>query len=216
MFDEIKNEMTRKICELRIWLSNMRDDDDFSSINKGLFYVYIYGIYEEIVRQTVQKTIEELNARSVKINECIYELYALIFSAEYDSIYGVGNEHKWEKRWDISTKMIENPIVLIPNEIIPTDGKNFRYRQLQSIAKTFGIHDDILPRPEIGGDIQEMVNNRNYIAHGNKTPKEVGREVSVSDLQRKLLHISEACTYIVDIYEKYINEQKYLRLHVES
>lgn len=53
MFDEIKNEMTRKICELRIWLSNMRDDDDFSSINKGLFYVYIYGIYEEIVRQTV-------------------------------------------------------------------------------------------------------------------------------------------------------------------
>ncbi len=182
MFDEIKNEMTRKICELRIWLSNMRDDDDFSSINKGLFYVYIYGIYEEIVRQTVQKTIEELNARSVKINECIYELYALIFSAEYDSIYGVGNEHKWEKRWDISTKMIENPIVLIPNEIIPTDGKNLRYRQLQSIAKTFGIHDDILPRPEIGGDIQEMVNNRNYIAHGNKTPKEVGREVSVSDL----------------------------------
>ena len=147
MFDEIKNEMTRKICELRIWLSNMRDDDDFSSINKGLFYVYIYGIYEEIVRQTVQKTIEELNARSVKIN----------------------------------TKMIENPIVLIPNEIIPTDGKNLRYRQLQSIAKTFGIHDDILPRPEIGGDIQEMVNNRNYIAHGNKTPKEVGREVSVSD-----------------------------------
>ena len=157
MFDEIKNEMTRKICELRIWLSNMRDDDDFSSINKGLFYVYIYGIYEEIVRQTVQKTIEELNARSVKINECIYELYALIFSAEYDSIYGVGNEHKWEKRWDISTKMIENPIVLIPNEIIPTDGKNLRYRQLQSIAKTFGIHDDILPRPEIGGDILEII-----------------------------------------------------------
>ena len=101
---------------------------------------------------------------------------------------------------------IGNPIVLIPNEIIPTDGKNLRYRQLQSIAKTFGIHDDILPRPEIGGDIQEMVNNRNYIAHGNKTPKEVGREVSVSDLQRKLLHISEACTYIVDIYEKYINK----------
>ena len=67
MFDEIKNEMTRKICELRIWLSNMRDDDDFSSINKGLFYVYIYGIYEEIVRQTVQKTIEELNARLMNV-----------------------------------------------------------------------------------------------------------------------------------------------------
>ena len=139
MFNEIKEELTRKICELRLWLSNINDSDDFSVINKGLFYVYIYGIYEETVRTVVQKTIEELNAKSVKIDECIYELYALIFSAEYDSIYGVGNEHKWEKRWNISDKLTRNPIVSIPNEIVPTDGKNLRYRQLESIAKSFGI-----------------------------------------------------------------------------
>ena len=54
MFDEIKEEMTRKICELRIWLSNINDSDDFSAINKGLFYLHIYGIYEEIVRTVVQ------------------------------------------------------------------------------------------------------------------------------------------------------------------
>lgn len=213
MFNEIKEELTRKICELRLWLSNINDSDDFSAINKGLFYVYIYGIYEETVRTVVQKTIEELNAKSVKIDECIYELYALIFSAEYDSIYGVGNEHKWEKRWNISDKLTRNPIVSIPNEIVPTDGKNLRYRQLESIAKSFGIHNAILPRAEIGGNIQEMVDNRNYIAHGNKTPKEVGREVSVNDLQGKLDHISEACTYIIELYEKYIEEQMYLKNH---
>lgn len=211
MFNEIKEEMTRKICELRIWLGNISDGDDFASISKGLFYVYIYGIYEETVRSVVQKTIEELNAKSVKIDECIYELYALIFSTEYDSIYSVGKEHKWEKRWNISNKLIDNPIIHIPNEIIPTDGKNLRYKQLESIARSFGIHDNILPRAEIGGDIQEMVSNRNYIAHGNKTPKEVGREVTVSDLQRKLNHVSEVCTYIVEIYEGYINGQKYLK-----
>lgn len=213
MFNKIKEEMTRKICELRIWLSNINDSDDFSTINKGLSYVYIYGIYEEAVRIVVQKTIEELNAKLVKIDECIYELYALIFSAEYDSIYGVGNEHKWEKRWNISDKLTQNPIVTIPNEIVPTDGKNLRYRQLESIAKSFGIHNAILPRAEIGGNIQEMVNNRNYIAHGNKTPKEVGCGVSVNDLQHKLDHISEACTYIIELYEKYIEEQMYLKNH---
>lgn len=206
MFNEIKEELTRKICELRLWLSNINDSDDFSAINKGLFYVYIYGIYEETVRTVVQKTIEELNAKSVKIDECIYELYALIFSAEYDSIYGVGNEHKWEKRWNISDKLTRNPIVSIPNEIVPTDGKNLRYRQLESIAKSFGIHNAILPRAEIGGNIQEMVDNRNYIAHGNKTPKEVGREVSVNDLQRKLDHISEAYIKVMnEIGGRYIN-----------
>lgn len=110
-------------------------------------------------------------------------------------------------------KLTRNPIVSIPNEIVPTDGKNLRYRQLESIAKSFGIHNAILPRAEIGGNIQEMVDNRNYIAHGNKTPKEVGREVSVNDLQCKLDHISEACTYIIELYEKYIEEQMYLKNH---
>lgn len=211
MFDEIKNENTRKMRELRIWLSSLNDADEFAAINKGLFYVYIYGIYEETVRSVVQETIEELNARRIKIDECIYELYALIFSPEFDSIYGVGNEHKWEKRWNISKKLTDNPVIAISNDIIPTDGKNLRYKQLESIAKTFGIQENILPRQEVGGDIQEMVNNRNYIAHGNKTPKEVGREVTVSDLQSKLEHISEVCTYTIEIYERYILGHKYLK-----
>ena len=211
MFEEIKEDMTRKICELKIWLGNINDSDSFSATNKGLYYVYAYGIYEETVRNVVQKTIEELNAKSIRIDECIYELYALIFSAEYDSIYGVGNEHKWEKRWNISDKLLKNSIISISNEIFPTDGKNLRYKQLQSIAKTFGIREKILPRPEIGGDIEEMVNNRNYISHGNKTPKEVGRDVTIKDLQRKLANISEVCTYTVELYESYIRERKYLK-----
>lgn len=41
----------------------------------------------------------------------------------------------------------------------------------------------MLPRNEIGGYIQEMVDNRNYIAHGNKTPKEVGRNFTILDLK---------------------------------
>lgn len=211
MFDKIKNENIRKMRELKIWLSSFNDADEFSAINKGLFYVYVYGIYEETVRSVVQETIEELNAKKLKINECIYELYALIFSPEYDSIYGVGNEHKWEKRWCISRKLKDDPIITISDEILPTDGKNIRYKQLESIAKTFGIQDNILPRQEIGGYIQEMVNNRNYIAHGNKTPREVGRDVTVSDLQSKLEYILEVCTYTIEIYERYILQQKYLR-----
>ena len=128
---------------------------------------------------------------------------------------GVQNKFKLTsiKVTTLSDKSDKDPIVVIPNEIIPTDGKNLRYRQLESIAKTFGIHNAILPRAEIGGDIQEMVDKRNYIAHGNKTPKEVGREVSVNDLQRKLDHISEACTYIIELYEEYIEEQMYLKNH---
>ena len=66
MFGQIKDEMTRKICELKIWLNNVDEKSEFASISKGLCYVYMYGIYEETVRSVVQATIEALNAKKVK------------------------------------------------------------------------------------------------------------------------------------------------------
>ena len=211
MFEEIKDDLTRKMRELKLWITDsINDQNQYSNIAKGLYFVYAYGIYEETIRQVVFETINELNKINIKINECIYELYSLVFSKEYDGMYNVGNEHKWEKRWELSDKMINNIDLKIPN-IMPTDGKNIRYKQLESIAKCFGMKESILPRSEIGGYIQEMVNNRNCIAHGNKMPKEVGRSFTTHDIKDRCEYISEICNYVIMIYEEYITEKKYLR-----
>lgn len=183
----------QEIWKKRLWVSLVLFSLDMAC---SLIVLFIFGELAEFQQPAIQALL---------ILICVTVISHIS--------YGVGNEHKWEKRWNISDKLTRNPIVSIPNEIVPTDGKNLRYRQLESIAKSFGIHNAILPRAEIGGNIQEMVDNRNYIAHGNKTPKEVGREVSVNDLQRKLDHISEACAYIIELYEKYIEEQMYLKNH---
>lgn len=126
-------------------------------------------------------------------------------------MYNVGNEHKWEKRWKLSDKMINNPKVVISHDMMPTDGKNIRYKQLKSIANSFGMKENVLPRNEIGGYIQEMVDNRNYIAYGNKTPKEVGRNFTILDLKNRCDYMEEVCNYVIVEYEAYIQERKYLR-----
>ena len=59
--------------------------------------------------------------------------------------------------------------------------------------------------------IQEMVDNRNYIAHGNKTPKEVGRNFTILDLKNRCDYMEEVCNYVIAEYEAYIQERKYLR-----
>ena len=48
MFDNTKDEITRKFRDLKMWVSNIRDEEPNRSISYGLFFVYIYGIYEEI------------------------------------------------------------------------------------------------------------------------------------------------------------------------
>lgn len=214
MFTDIRNEITRDFLDIKIWLSSFPDsinDSDFYIINRGLFFVYIYGIYEKIITKTVSCTISSLNNANVHLDECVYELYPLIFSNEYDGLYHVGNKTKWEKRWIISEKMIYNPIISIPIKLLPTDGRNIHFKQLESIAKSFGMKRDILPKNENIGDLEEMVNNRNYIAHGDKNPQEIGRSYTKNDLIKKCDIISVICSYIVDCYEGYITQHEYLK-----
>lgn len=45
VFENIKEEVTRKFCELKLWITNIEDADPYSTIARGLFFVYIYMEY---------------------------------------------------------------------------------------------------------------------------------------------------------------------------
>ena len=214
MFNGIKDSITRNFLELKLWVSNIpteQPETDNTIITKGLFFVYAYGLYEEIVRSVVRETISELNKANVNIENCVFDLYSMILSHEYDALFEVGNTKKWEKRWDISRRLKDNPVMNIDVTLMPTDGRNIRYKQLESIAKTFGLQESVLPRSEVGGYLKELVDNRNDIAHGNHLPREIGRKYTKEDLLKRCEYISEICEYVCGIYETYIQEKKYLR-----
>ena len=141
-----------------------------------------------------------------------YELYDLIFSNQYDAIYSAGNKTKWDKRRELSQRIVHNEKVEINPNIMPTDGKNLRRGQLQSIANSFGILSPVLPDESITGYIQELVNNRNYIAHGDKTPEEVGKAYSIDDLKTEYKIYEKTCNYLIDVFQKYIEEKDYLKI----
>ena len=214
MFNDIRANITRNIRDIKIWVENITVDSttlDFQATSYGLFFVYIYGVYEAIIKQIVSVTINELNHSGVGINSCIIELYSVLLSNEYDALYQIGNDKKWEKRWDISKKIKLNLPIDIPSVLFPTDGRNIKVRQLESIKNSFGIDRDVLPRPEIGGYITEMVDHRNHIAHGDVLPNEVGRSYTKTDILNRCDFISEVCNHLCDIFEEYIVGRKYIR-----
>ena len=214
MFNDVRTRITQNILDIKIWVENIPSDGSnpgFQATSYGLFFVYIYGIYESIIKQIIGITINKLNQSGAKIDTCIYELYSLLLSSEYDTLYQVGNEKKWERRWDISNKLIANQAISISNDLFPTDGKNLRVRQLESLKNSFGINKDVLPRPETGGYIQEIVDHRNHIAHGDVLPKEVGRAYTKSDIIFRCSIITEVCEYICNTYEEYIVQRKYIK-----
>lgn len=177
---------------------------------KGLFFVHLYGVYEYTIKSTIVRTIESINSSNVNINDCKIILSSLILNDYYNSISNAGDGKKWEKRWDMLNTISNNIKASINVDLMPTDGKNFRHRQLNSIWTSFGITDDIYPRNEIGGRIDEIVELRNLIAHGNETPFEIGKRFTVPDLTKRYDDISEYCTYFISVFESYITRKGYL------
>jgi len=214
VYESISRNLTRSMLELKLWVNGFSDKtplSDNDAIVRGLFFVYIYGIYEEVIRQLVAETIRYVNSEEFHIRDCSFELYTLALSNNYDSLYHVGNEKKWEKRWDIANRFSSNDIVAIPEETMPTDGKNIRISQLKSIANSFGIREPILPRQEIGHYIEETVENRNKISHGNSLPKEIGRRYTKGDLLSRCEIISEICEHFISIFDSYITRRDFSR-----
>jgi hypothetical protein len=218
LFNEVKNTANLKLHDIRMYIdeidittiSPLSSISDFDNATKGLFFVYLYGVFENIIKTTVTVTIECINNSSIALSNCKKELLCMAFDGEYTSLYNVGNDKKWEKRWNISTRLRENLNIIINPNVFPTDGKNIKVKELESIFKSFGFIEDILPRGEIGGYINEMVKNRNHIAHGDELPHEVGRRYTITDIKKSFECIDEYCTYFIDICENYIENNKYI------
>lgn len=213
MLSDVKLDLTRKYRDLRVWIEKL-DDSPSYAVERGLYFVYVYGIFEWLVTTVIQRTIEELNAYGGKVDEYIYDVYPLIFSNEFDAIYGSGNSTKWPKRSAISKRLNINDTVSISPSLIPTDGRNIQFKQLKSIADTFGKTGPILPSERTKGYLVTTVENRNHIAHGDETPNEVGARTTKNDIEDNFASMQELSEFIIDQYDLYVRNKEFLKTSV--
>lgn len=62
------------------------------------------------------------------------------------------------------------------------------------------------------GRVDELVENRNAIAHGRKSPAVIGGRYSSGDLEKRYRDIDELCIYIIDAFESYLNNKDFFDL----
>lgn len=103
-----------------------------------------------------------------------------------------------------------NTVVRICDDLMPTNG-NYGYRQLESIWTSFCLADPILPRPEIRGRIDELVNKRIAIAHGIEDAKTVGSHYTISELTKIYEDVNELCSYIIQSLENHAINSNFLK-----
>lgn len=218
MLSKVLIDSAGRFSEVRSFLSFIAKADSLSGVSvrqdeirsaKGLFFVHLYGAFEYSIRRSVLDCFAVINSSRTTYKECRPGFLCVALDPELNRIATVKKERLWQSRKTLFELAFSDDIVVIREDAIPSDGRNYGYAQLQSIWDNLCVKTPVLPRPALGGIVNELVENRNAIAHGRETPASIGGRNSIDDLNKKYMVIDEVCTHIINSLNHYLAERDY-------
>lgn len=219
MLESVSSEATARLIEARSYLSLLGSIARATrsptmkprlAAAKGLFFVHLCGVYEYALTTALRESLRAINDENVPILKCQPVLLSMALDPECESLSVSGRSTVWDRRRKLFQRAKSAEPIKINNALIPTDGRNFQFQQLQSIWDTLAINDPVLPDPRLRGKLEEIVQKRNAIAHGRETPSEVGGRFTMQELQVRYRAIDRICTHIISTFQKYLEQRHYL------
>ena len=165
-------------------------------------FVQLYGAYEYAVHAAVQAVLVAVQADGLCPRDLHQKSLTLILNPQFLSASQGGRT--WERRRDLVASFESTvPLQKIDETLFPKDGSHYRVAQLETIWAVFGITVPVLPEARLKGRIDELVDNRNALAHGRRTPEEIGGRYSTSDIERRVDDIQRVAIYILTQMEEH-------------
>jgi len=173
---------------------------------RGLVFVQIYAVYENIVNQVVQRAAEEIAAHGHTYNTLKPQIQSLFLDSELRSVQETANKKVWESRIVLLQKSRSNDPIVAPLNVIPNDRSHYRYSNLLIIFRVFDVRARPVAHKKHSLRVDEVVENRNAIAHGRETAEAIGRRYTRRDIERRIDQMRRICTRLVSVFEKHCKD----------
>lgn len=220
MFTEVSLNSTKRLLEAKR-LMELCSDDKFDeeqattdSVLKGVVYVLLYGALEFIITHCVSRTIEILNDKTLNLYQVLPSLWGLIYDSACKRIETAGTNKKWENRYKLFKELTKDKVIeQIESTLFPSSNGNIKEQQLDRVWKTFGIKAPMF-EPEhmsVKQTLLDLANGRMAVAHGRECASQIGSLKSSSDLEELYDSISRYCSYLIECFTQYINQEEYLQ-----
>ncbi len=201
MFTTLSGEIAARLLSIRQFValtdSLEANSPGESATCKGLVFVQMYAVYEFTIRGSVQSVLASVKGDGTPPIDLCDEFLTLVLDAELTAAAKAGRPRLWEKRLALLASMSSSNPLSISDTLFPSDGSHYRPQQLRTIWSVLGINNPIVPDLRHLGRIEELVENRNSIAHGRNTADSVGRRYSGGDIKHRLKDVELITSHIV-------------------
>jgi hypothetical protein len=205
MFNLLKSDVDSRFEAAKSFLSATGTSRcKIAATAKGLTFVQLYAAYEFTVSSVVRVAIDSINAHGHKMSEISPSLMALYLDGELNALRDCSKKNIWDTRLKIFERAFSDDIIALQNTAgPPSAGEHYRYPDLVKIFAVFGIRRLPVRRRAHYLRIDEIVRNRNQIAHGAETAADVGRRYTYNDMVNRLKQMKSVCDLLVSEFDKF-------------
>jgi hypothetical protein len=210
VFDITRAEISARILVNKRLLALLQTFEQIKPLEaaacKGLMFVHLYGVYEYAVHSAVQAVLAAVRAEQLCPRDLHHRSLTLFLNPGFSSASTAGRTRVWKRRLDLVASFESaTPLQSLDDTLFPADGSHYRVAQLETIWAVFGITVPVVPESRLIGRIEELVENRNAIAHGRRTPEEVGGRYSVGEIEKRVDDIEKISVYLLTEMETHYN-----------
>lgn len=162
---------------------------------------YIYAHWERFVVESFKSLITYLNNEQLNKKSVINELYTFSLQKVLKPLAG---KQSFEQSYQFVEKFVkefDKELYIEPSLL--TANSNLNYKQMTIIFSKFGMNNCV---EKYKSDINQLVNQRNSIAHG-----ENGIIIEKNHVSNKIAMLQEIFDMIILEFENYLSQKLYLK-----
>ena len=179
-------------------------------IMRGLFYVHLYAALEKSMNEVVEKTLLLISAKGIKNNHYTLSFNTISVMDKIQALKDCGYKKVVSRSTQLFQEVGSRNVKPINETIFSRKLQNVWIETIEEIITAFGMKDLNLP-PRTSATIDEIVGKRNAVAHGGESASFVGERHRASVLRTKLQVAQDFMILILDTFEDYYDNKKYLK-----
>jgi hypothetical protein len=181
-----------------------------TKIMRGLFYVHLYAAFEKSINDLVSSILLSISSFNVLHFHFTPQFNIIAARNILISFKDTSYKNYIPKGIELIEKLICRDVANFNETAFLKELQNVWYKTVMEVRNAFGMPT----RPQesrVSTTVDEIVNNRNAIAHGRLSPVLVGSSQGSIILRQKMTILQNFNDSIVDEFEAYFLAKKFIK-----
>jgi uncharacterized protein (UPF0147 family) len=215
----LRSTINSRFAEVTLLLNYIKSIEDTATppavlpieckILKGLFYVHIYSCIEFAVNKLVVDTLSLIKLKNITYNHFENKFHTISLHSKLQGVRNCNPKVFLDKSADIFIQIDSADIAIFDETLVSKYIQNVWGKTFNQLTKTIGMPPFIISGRAIS-IFDEIVENRNKVAHGRDSSENVGSSPNYIDLKQKFDEVYITINSYIDHYESYYHSKDYI------